>query len=101
MKRKFKRWIIYIHNSQQQYQQNKQHNKPLLTSQKWMYIYNTLVFRIISIPSKTFYFRLPHHVIFYGLLGTGLPVSMYIMKTPIDKWRFNVTQLNDFFLHFL
>jgi hypothetical protein len=34
---------------------------------------------------------------FDGMLGTGLPVSMYTTKTPIDKWRFNVTQLNAFF----
>jgi len=31
------------------------------------------------------------------MLGTGLPVSMYTTKTPIDKCRFNVTQLKDFF----
>ncbi len=30
---------------------------------------------------------------FNGMLGTGLPVSMYTTKTPIDKCRFNVTQL--------
>jgi hypothetical protein len=34
-------------------------------------------------------------------LGTGLPVSMYTTKTPIDKRRFNFTQLKEFFLHFL
>jgi hypothetical protein len=33
----------------------------------------------------------PHD--FDGMLGSGLPVSMYTMKTPIDKCRFNVTQL--------
>jgi hypothetical protein len=38
---------------------------------------------------------------FDGMLGTGLPVSMYTTKTQIDKWRFNVTQLNAFFLHCL
>ena len=26
-----------------------------------------------------------------GMLGTGLPVSMYRTQTPIDMWRFNVT----------
>jgi hypothetical protein len=31
------------------------------------------------------------------MLGTELPVSMYTTKTPIDKCRFNVTQLNYFF----
>ena len=28
-----------------------------------------------------------------GMLGTGLPVSMYTTKTPINKCRFNITQL--------
>jgi hypothetical protein len=27
---------------------------------------------------------------FDGMLGTGLPVSMYTTNIPIDKWRFNV-----------
>jgi hypothetical protein len=31
------------------------------------------------------------------MLGTGLPVSMYTTKTPIDKCRFNVTQFKEFF----
>jgi len=31
------------------------------------------------------------------MLGTGLPVSIYITKTPINKCRFNVTQLKEFF----
>jgi len=26
------------------------------------------------------------------MLGTGLLVSLYTTETPIDKWRFNVTQ---------
>jgi hypothetical protein len=34
---------------------------------------------------------------FDGILGTGLPVSMYTTKTPIDKCRFIVTQLKEFF----
>jgi len=34
---------------------------------------------------------------FDGMLGTGLPMSMYTMKTPIDMWRFNVPQLKEFF----
>jgi hypothetical protein len=34
---------------------------------------------------------------FDGMLGTGLPVSMYTTKTPIDKWHFNFTQLKEFF----
>ena len=37
---------------------------------------------------------------FDGMLGTGLPVSMYTTKTPIDKCRFNVTQLKEFFFFF-
>jgi hypothetical protein len=34
---------------------------------------------------------------FDGMLGTGLPVSMYTTKTPIEKCCFNVTQLKEFF----
>ena len=34
---------------------------------------------------------------FDGMLGTGLPVSMYTLKTQIDKCRFNVIQLKYFF----
>jgi len=30
------------------------------------------------------------------MLGTGLPVSMYTMKTPIDMWSLNVPQLKEF-----
>ena len=33
---------------------------------------------------------------FDGMLGTGLPVSMYTTKTPIDIWRFNVPQFKEF-----
>jgi hypothetical protein len=33
---------------------------------------------------------------FDGMLGTGLPVSMYTMKTSIDMWHFNVSQLKEF-----
>ena len=35
---------------------------------------------------------------FDGMLGTGFPVSMYTTKTPIDKCRFNVTQLKEYFM---
>ena len=42
------------------------------------------LFRIISIPSKFCYFRLPDHVIFDGYASTRLPVSMYTTKTSID-----------------
>ena len=34
---------------------------------------------------------------FVGMLGTGLPVSMYTTKTPIDKCHFSVVQLKEFF----
>jgi hypothetical protein len=34
---------------------------------------------------------------FDGILGTGLPMSMYTTKTPIDKCRSNVTQHKEFF----
>ena len=34
---------------------------------------------------------------FDGMLGTGLPVSMYPTKTPIDMCRFSVAQLKEFF----
>ena len=30
------------------------------------------------------------------MLDTGLPVSMYTTKTPIDMWRFNVPHLKEF-----
>ena len=33
-----------------------------------------------------------------GMLGTGLLVSMYTTKAPIDMWRFNVPQLKEFFV---
>jgi hypothetical protein len=36
---------------------------------------------------------------FDGMLGTGFPVSMYTTKTPIDKWCFNVIQLQEFFFY--
>jgi hypothetical protein len=31
------------------------------------------------------------------MLGTGLPMSMYTTKTPIDKCRSNVTRHKEFF----
>ena len=54
------------------------------------------LFRIISIPSKTVFSSVKPHD-FDGMLGTGLPVSMYTTKTPIEKCCFNVTQLKEFF----
>ena len=68
---------------------NTKKNLPNIIQQ---YFFGILLFRIISIPSKTFYFD--------GMLGTGLPVSMYTTKTPIEKCRFNVTQLKEFFYIF-
>ena len=55
------------------------------------------LFRIISIPSKTFIFSSTKPYDFDGMLGTGLPVSMYTTKTPIDKCCFNVTRLKELF----
>ena len=48
-------------------------------------------------PVKNFLFSSAKPRDFDGMLGTGLPVSMYTTKTPIDKCHFNVTQLKDFF----
>ena len=59
------------------------------------------LFRIISFPSKHFLFLSARPREFEWMLGTRLPVSMYTTKTSINKWRFNVTQLKEFFLHFL
>ena len=36
----------------------------------------------------------PHD--FDGMLGTGLPVSMYTTKSTIDMQRFNVPRLKEF-----
>ena len=47
-----------------------------------------------SIKSFLFSSIRPHDL--DGMLGTGLPVSMYTTKTPIDMWRFNVPQLKEF-----
>ena len=48
-------------------------------------------------PVKNFLFSSakPRH--FDGMLGTGLPVSMYTTKMPIDKCHFNVTQRKECF----
>ena len=55
-----------------------------------------LDFRIISIRQKRpIFLRKPRD--FDGVLGIGLPVSMYTTKTPIDMCRFNVTRLNELF----
>jgi hypothetical protein len=59
----------------------------------------------VCIPSQYGYFEsFPFHQIFFlfssarprdfdGMLGTGLPMSMYTTKTTIDMWRFNIPQL--------
>ena len=53
---------------------------------------NTVVLNIFhSVNNFLFSSAKPHH--FVGMLGIGLPVSMYTTKTPIDKCRFNVTQI--------
>ena len=48
-----------------------------------------------SVKNFLFSSAKPHD--FDGMLGTGLPVPMYTTKTPIDKCRFNVTQLKELF----
>ena len=54
------------------------------------------LFRIISISSKVFLFSSARPRDCDGMLGTGLPASMYTTKAPIDMWRFNVPQLKEF-----
>jgi hypothetical protein len=41
---------------------------------------------------KSFLFSSARPHDFDGILGTGLPMSMYTTKSPIDMWRFNVPQ---------
>ena len=48
-------------------------------------------------PVKFFLFSSAKPRDFDGMLGTGLPVSMYTTKTPIDKCHFNVTQRKECF----
>ena len=54
------------------------------------------LFRIIFIPSKGLLFSSARPHDFDGMLGTGLPVSMYTTKSPIDMCRFNVSELKEF-----
>ena len=63
---------------------------------RWcVWSHNTLVSNHFhSVKSFLFSSAGPHD--FDGMLGTGLPVSMYIKKTPIDMWRFNVPHLQEF-----
>jgi hypothetical protein len=59
------------------------------------YYYSTFVSNHFhSVKSLLFSSARSHD--FDGMLGTGLPVSMYTTKTPIDIWRFNVPQLKEF-----
>ena len=51
-----------------------------------------------SVKNFLFSSAKPHD--FDGMLGTELPVSMFTPKSPIDKCRFNVTQLKEFFFTF-
>jgi hypothetical protein len=53
------------------------------------YVCNTIVSNHFhSVKSLLISSARPHD--FDGMLGTGLPVSMYTTKTPIDMRRFNV-----------
>jgi hypothetical protein len=61
-----------------------------------VYVGNKLVsYHFHCVKNCLFSSAKPHD--FDGMLGTELPVSMYTTKTPIDKCRFNVTQLKEFF----
>ena len=64
-----------------------------------LYHYNTVVSNHFH-SVKNFLFSSAKPCDFDGMLGTGLPVSMYTMKTPIDKCRFSVIQLKYFFYIF-
>ena len=46
--------------------------------------------------SKVYLFSSARPREFDGMLGTGLSVSMYTTKMPIDMWHFNDSQLNIF-----
>ena len=62
-----------------------------------VYVGNKLVsYHFHCVKNCLFSSAKPHD--FDGMLGTGLPVSMYTTKTPIDKWHFNVTQLIFFYI---
>jgi hypothetical protein len=64
-----------------------------------LYHYNTVVSNHFH-SVKNFLFSSAKPCDFDGMLGTGLPVSMYTTKTPIDKCRFNVTPLKRIFYIF-
>ena len=63
-----------------------------------LYHHNTVVTNHFH-SVKTFLFLFAKPCDFDGMLGTGLLLSMYTLKTPIDtlcKCHFNVTQLKEF-----
>jgi hypothetical protein len=61
-----------------------------------VFVTNTVVSNHFhSVKNFIFSSARPHD--FDGMLGTGLPVSMYTMKTPIDKYCFNATLPKEFF----
>jgi hypothetical protein len=71
----------------------------ILNLKQEIYYFNMLVSNHFhSVKNFLFSSAKPHD--FDGMLGTELPVSMYTPKTPIDKCRFNVTQLKEFFFTF-
>ena len=57
---------------------------------------NTLVSNHFHSVKSFFLFLSVRPRDFDGMLGTGLLVSMYTTKAPIDMWRFNVPQLKEF-----
>ena len=61
-----------------------------------LYHHNTVVSNHFH-SVKNFLFSSAKPCDFDGMLGTGLPVSLYTSKSPIDKWHFNFTQLKRFF----
>jgi hypothetical protein len=68
----------------------------LFFSKYFEWLANTLVSS--HFHSVKILFSLSRRHDFDGMLGTGLPVSIYTTKTPIDKCRFNVTQLKELFI---
>ena len=67
-------------------------NMDILNLKQEIYYFNMLVSNHFhSVKNLLFSSAKPHD--FDGMLGTGLPVSMYTMKTLNNMWRFNVPQL--------
>jgi hypothetical protein len=68
-------------------------NKKQSTRNNLIHVVNQQYGCFESFPfHQTFLFSSAKPCDFDGILGTGLPVSMYTPKTLIDKCRFNVTQ---------